>query len=76
MQGTSSADFVDVQDSDATLGNAITLGPNSVKGSNTPGWTGVLVPALGVLGLALLALALLRSGRRALATRRGSLATR
>ena len=77
VQGTSSADFVDVQDNDATGGNAIALGPNSVQGSNTPGWlAGVLVPALGALGLALLGLSLLWSGRRALATRRGSLATR
>ncbi len=77
VQGTSSADFVDVQDSDATGGNAITLGPNSVKGSNTPGWVATaLVPALGALGLALLALSLLWSGRRALATRRGHFATR
>ncbi len=77
VQGTSSADFVDVQDSDATGGNAIALGPNSVKGSNTPGWLATaLVPALGALGLTLLALSLLWSGRRVLATRRGSLATR
>jgi len=77
VQGSSSGDFVDVQDNDATGGNAITLGANSVKGSNTPGWlTGVLVPALGALGLALLGLSLLWSGRRALATRRGNLATR
>ena len=77
LQGTSSADFVDVQDSDATGGNAITLGSNSVIGSNTPGWVATaLVPALGALGLALLALSLVWSGRRVLATRRGSLATR
>jgi len=77
VQGSGSGDFVDVQDSDATAGNLVTLGPNSVKGSNTPGWlTGVLVPALGALGLALLGLSLLWSGRRALATRRGSLAGR
>ena len=68
---------MDVQDNDATARNAVTLGPNSVKGSNTPGWlTGVLVPALGALGLALLGLSLLWSGRRALTTRRGSLARR
>ena len=77
VQGSSSADFVDVQDNDATGGNAITLGPNSVKGSNTPGWLATaLVPALGALGLALLALSLLWSGRRVLATRRGHFATR
>ena len=77
LQGTSSGDFVDVDDNDATAGNPVALGPNSVTGSNTPGWmTAALVPALGALGLALLAAALLRSGRRALATWRGSLATR
>ena len=38
VQGSSNADFVDVQDNDATGGNSITLGANSVKGSNTPGW--------------------------------------
>ena len=77
VQGTGSGDFVDVQDNDATGGNAITLGANSVKGSNTPGWlAGVLVPALGALGLALLTLALLRSGYRVLATGRGNPATR
>ena len=78
VHGSSSADFVDVQDNDATLGIPITLGPNSVKGPNTPGWVlaTAVVPALGALGLALLAAALLRSGRRALASRRGSHATR
>ncbi len=77
VQGSSTADFVDVEDNDATAGNPVTLGPNSVKGSNTPGWlTGALVPAVGALGLALAAVLLLWSGRRALAMRRGSLATR
>ncbi len=77
VQGTSSADFVDVQDNDASGGNPVALGPNSVKGSNTPGWlAAAVVPALGALGLAVLALSLLWGGRRALATRRGSLATR
>jgi hypothetical protein len=37
LQGSHAADFVDVQDNHAT-GNAITLGPNSVKGTNTSGW--------------------------------------
>ncbi len=77
VQDSSSADFVDVEDNDATAGNPVSLGPNSLKGSNTPGWlTAALVPALGALGLALAAVLLLWSGRRALATRRGSLATR
>ncbi len=65
VQGSSSADFVDVEDNDATAGNPISLGPNSLKGSNTPGWlSGMVLPALGVLGLALLAFAVLGSGRR------------
>ncbi len=77
VQGSSSADFVDVQDNDASAGNPITLGPNSVKRSNTPGGlAAAVVPALGALGLAVLALSLLWGGRRALATRRGSLAAR
>ncbi len=78
VQGTGGGDFVDVQDNDATAGNPVILGPNSVQGSNTPGWllAAALVPALGALGLALLGLSLLWSGRRALATRRRSLATR
>ncbi len=71
VQGSSSADFVDVQDNDATAGNPITLGPTSVKGSNTPGWllAAALVPALGALGLALLGLSLLWSGRGSLLAR-------
>ncbi len=77
VQGSSNADFVDVQDNDASLGNDIALGSNSVKGSNTPGWiAAALVPALGALGLALHALTHLWSGRRVLATRRGHFATR
>jgi hypothetical protein len=77
LQGTGGGDFVDVQDIDATAGNPISLGPNSVKGPNTPGWlAAALVPVFGALGLALLALSLVWSGLRALATRRGSVATR
>jgi hypothetical protein len=77
VQGSGSGDFVDVQDNDATAGNPITLGPNSVKGSNTPGWlAAALVPVFGALGLALLALSLVWSGLWALVTRRGSVATR
>jgi hypothetical protein len=77
IQGTGSGDFVDVQDIDATAGNPITLGPNSVKGSNTPGWlAAALVPVLGALGLALLALSLVWSGLWSLVTRRESAATR
>ncbi len=77
VQGTGGGDFVDVQDIDATAGNPISLGPNSVKGPNTPGWlAAALVPVFGAPGLALLALSLLWSGLRALATRRGTVATR
>ncbi len=76
LQGSDSADFVDVQDNDATAGNPVNLGPNSVKGTNTSGWFGgVAVPVLGALGLFALALSLVWGGRRALATR-GNLATR
>ncbi len=39
VTGSSSADFVDVQDNDATPGNDVALGLNSIKGTNTPGWT-------------------------------------
>jgi hypothetical protein len=66
VQGGSSADFVDIQDIAAAGGNSIVLGPNSVKGTNTPGWlsAGVLVPLLGPLAPVLLALLLLVSGQR------------
>jgi hypothetical protein len=65
VSGTSSASFVDVQDNDAQPGNDIVLDANSVKGSNTPGWTfGIPVPLLGPVALTLLALLLLVSGQR------------
>ncbi len=71
VQGSGSGDFVDVQDSDASAGKPITLGPNSVKRSNTPGWLRVApVPALGALGLTLLAVSLLASGLRLRGDRR------
>ncbi len=70
VQGTSSADFVFVEDNDATAGNPITMGLNSTKGSNTEGWVAAaLVPALGALGIALLAGSLVWGGRRTLASR-------
>ena len=72
VQGSSSGDFVDVQDNDATGGNAITLGPNSVLGTNIPGWLSAVppVPALGALGLGALALGLLwLTGHRTLRDR-------
>ncbi len=67
LQGTSSVSFVEVRDNDASAGNPITLPPNSVKGSNTPGWVlATAVPALSLLALVLLAVMLWRAGRRAL----------
>ena len=49
------------------------LRQDSTKGANTEGWVAAaLVPALGVLGVALLAGSLVWGGRRALA---GGLAT-
>ena len=57
---------MDIQDIAAAGGTSIVLGPNSVKGTNTPGWlsAGVLVPLLGPLAPVLLALLLLVSGQR------------
>jgi hypothetical protein len=76
VQGSGGGDFVDVDDNDATAGNPILLGPNSVTGSNTPGWDyAPLVPALNLAGLVVLVLAVLWGGRRALAIRRSSFAT-
>ena len=50
-QGTSSASYVDVEDNDATAGNPIALGPDSIKGANTPGWVlSTLVPSISLLG--------------------------
>ena len=71
VQGSGSGDFVDVQDNDATGGNAITLGANSVLGTNTPGWlsAAALVPALGALGLGALAVGLWLTGHRTLRRR-------
>ncbi len=37
VQGSSSTDFVDVQDNDATAGNPVSLGPGSVKGARLRG---------------------------------------
>lgn len=67
VQGTSSAGFVDVQDSNALSGNAIALGSESVKGPNTLGWLPTAaIPLLPPLMLAVLALSLVAFGRRAL----------
>ncbi len=62
---------MDVQDNDASGGNPVTLGANSEKGSNTPGWVlaAALVPALGALGLAALAVGLWLTGHRTLRRR-------
>jgi hypothetical protein len=54
VQGSSSTSFVDVNDNDATAGNDIALGSESVKGPNTPGWLlspmiPLLPPLVGVL---------------------------
>lgn len=66
VQGTSNTSFIDVQDNDASAGNDVVLTVGSVKGANTPGWTlsPAAVPALGVLGLLLVSLGLVISGRR------------
>ena len=70
LQGSHSADFVDVDDIDATAGMPITLGPNSITGSNTPGWSfASAVPLFSLLGLLLLCLLLVGSARRVLAAR-------
>ena len=64
---SSSGDFVDVQDNNASAGNTIRLGPDSVKGPNTPGWEFLPdVPALTLLGLVALAAGLHLTGHRAL----------
>ncbi len=62
---------MDVQDNDASGGNPVTLGPTSVKGSNTPGWlsAAALVPALGALGLGALAVGLWLTGHQTLRRR-------
>ncbi len=76
-QGGSFGDFVDVDCIGVTT-NRIFLGPNSLIGPNSQGMGflfSVMVPALGALGLMLLVLSLLWSGRRAMAGRRGTAAT-
>jgi hypothetical protein len=67
VTGASSASYVDVQDNDATPGNAIPLDSGSLKGPNTPGWQlSAVVPLLPPLAFAVLALGLVGAGRRAL----------
>jgi hypothetical protein len=71
LLGSQIGDFVDVEDNDATAGVPINVGPNSIVGSNTPGWTiGITVPLLSLLGLLVLAVLLLGSARHGLAARR------
>ncbi len=68
--GSDNSAFVDVQDSDATLGNAITLGPNSIVGPNTAGWNfGLGVPSLSLLGLGVLGASLYLTGHWTLSRR-------
>jgi hypothetical protein len=70
IQGTSSASFVDVQDNDATAGNLIALGPDSVKGPNTSGWDlPDLVPSISLLGALVLGSCLFAHGVRRLRQR-------
>lgn len=69
VQGTSSASFVDVEDN-AAAGNPIALGPGSIQGPNTPGWTlAALVPSISLLGALGLAGWLLADGIRQLRRR-------
>jgi hypothetical protein len=66
-QGSASASFLDVDDNDATAGNYIPLGDESLKGSNTPGWNLIdVVPVVGLFGLVTLAGSMLWLGRRKL----------
>lgn len=59
-------DFVDVTDNHAVAA-PVSLAENSSLLGNTPGWSiGALVPAIGLLGLGLLAAGLALSGRRVL----------
>jgi hypothetical protein len=63
-QGNAIASFVDVQDNHA-LPMRIALDGSSVKGSNTSGWYfAAAVPAVGVLGLAVLAMWILATAGR------------
>jgi hypothetical protein len=68
VQGSATTSFVDVADNDATAGNFIPLGDESLKGSNTPGWNLIsAVPVVGLFGLVALGGSLLWRGRRTLA---------
>ena len=70
VQGSSTANFVDVRDNSALPGNNIAMAGNSIKGPNTPGW--LLSPQIPLLpplaGLMLLG-TLIVLARRRLATR-------
>jgi hypothetical protein len=62
---------VDVDDIDASAGNPIQLGTNSVTGPNTPGWElAAMLRALGIFGFSALVLTLLATTVRVLAARK------
>ena len=62
--------FVDVKDNHA-VDQSVTLNPGSTISGNATGWTrGGLVPALSLLGLAVLGAGLVLTGRRSLTARR------
>ncbi|MFP6685675.1 MAG: hypothetical protein VB934_13225 [Polyangiaceae bacterium] len=61
--GANIASYVDVDDIDATGGNSIFVGEESVLGANTPGWALVPdIPLLPTVGLFVLVLGLLWTG--------------
>jgi hypothetical protein len=70
-QGSAATSYVDVQDNHA-IGNPIELTTESILFGNTLGWgfaTPIGLPSLGVLGLVMLSLLILWSGRTAAASR-------
>jgi hypothetical protein len=68
VTGTSSTSDIFVRDNDATPGNDIPLGSNSIKGSNSPGWLlAQAIPLLPPLAGALLLASLAVLARRRLA---------
>ena len=70
VQSSSSATYVDVQDNDASFGNPILLGSESLKGPNTPGWLSTeSIPLLPPLAGVALLTAMLALARRRLAAR-------
>jgi len=65
VQAASWAAFLDVDDVHATP-NPITTGPGAWIGTNATGWLLAQLPALSLVAIAVLALALVRAGRRSL----------